>query len=272
MITDLDETLKQLLIRELPIPNGEVEVSFDLPKREWGAARVKPTLNLYLYDMAENTELRRNDWVVERGENGQASKYRPPRKIDLTYMVTSWAGAVEDEHRLLWRALAALLRHAELPLQLLQGDLQEVPDPIQTRVLATDEIPNPADLWSALDNEFRPTLHYRVILPLDVAKRFVGPLVFTKEIRVEQGTEGAGPFEEIWQVAGVVQDGEGRPVPQAEVRIEERGLVARSDAEGRYTFPNLEPGTYTFVVVAPERKARTQKMTVPSPRYDLTTS
>ena len=32
MIAALDETLRQLLIAELPIKNGEVDVKFDLPK------------------------------------------------------------------------------------------------------------------------------------------------------------------------------------------------------------------------------------------------
>jgi hypothetical protein len=270
MIVDLDESLKQLLIRELPIPNGEVEVSFDLPKREWGAGRVKPTLNFYLYDIFENVELRRNDWVVERGNNGQSNKFKPPRRINLTYMVTAWAGAVEDEHRLLWRAMAVLLRHPGIPAEVLQGDLQLASEPIRAKVLDQEQIPNLADLWSALDNEFRPALHYRVVLPLDVSRRFSGPMVFTKRVRVEQGLEGSGPFEEIHQVAGVVRDEKGQPLAQAEVQVEERGFLARSDSAGRYTFPNLDPGSYTFIVVAPGRKAKKQKISVPSKAYDLT--
>ena len=60
MITDLDKTLKQLLIKEMPIENNEVDIKFDLPKREWAAKLSRSTLNLYLYDIQENTELRRN--------------------------------------------------------------------------------------------------------------------------------------------------------------------------------------------------------------------
>ena len=269
MLTDLEETLKKLLIRDLPIPNGEVEVSFDLPKRDWGAGRVKPTVNLYLYDIVQNTELRRNDWVVERDDDGKAAKFKPPNRINVTYLVTAWAGQVEDEHRLVWRTLSVLLRHPELPEDMLQGALRDAYEPIQAQVLATDDIPNPADLWNVLDNEFRPALHYRVILPLDVSRRFVGPMVFTKQVRVEDGLEGEGPFEEIWQVAGVVSDGKGQALAGAEVRVAERGLVVRTDPEGRYTFPNLAPGTYTFEVAAPERKPKEHKVTIPSPRYDL---
>jgi hypothetical protein len=269
MLTDLDETLKQLLVRELPIPNGEVEVSFDQPKRDWAAGRVKPTVNFFAYDVHENADLRRTEWVVERDENGQASKHQPPRRFNVTYMVTSWAGAVEDEHRLFWRVLAVLLRLPELSPELLQGELSKVKEALPTTVLGIEEIPNPSDLWSALENELRPAIHYRVVLPLDVAQRFVGPLVFTKRILVEQGLEGQGPFEEIVQIAGTVRDGEKNPVAEAEVRVPEAGLTTQTDAEGRYTFPNVAPGTYTFAVAAPGQKAREHKVTVPSPHYDL---
>jgi len=74
MITDLDETTKQLLIKEMPIENNEVDIKFDLPKREWAAKLSRPTINLYLYDIRENTELRRNEWVVERDDNGRATR------------------------------------------------------------------------------------------------------------------------------------------------------------------------------------------------------
>ena len=37
MIADLDETIRQLLITEMPIENGEIDVTFDQPKREWSS-------------------------------------------------------------------------------------------------------------------------------------------------------------------------------------------------------------------------------------------
>ncbi len=274
MLPDLDETLKQLFIRELPIPNGEVEIAFDPPRRDWAAGRVKPTLNLYLYDLLENIELRRNEWVVER-DNGTATKHQPPRRVNATYLVTAWAGAPEDEHRLLWRAMAVLMRHRMLPQDLLQGELRAAREPLQASLLGPEEAPNPSDLWNALGNELRPAFHYRVVLPLDVAQRFVGPMVFTKELLFQQGLRpGQGPFEEIWQIAGTVRDAEGRPVPGAEVRIEERGLVARTDPQGRYSFPKLDAGTYTLVVILPGKRGRASKVSVGRegrtvPPYDL---
>ena len=34
MFADLDETLRKMLIKDLPIRNGEIEISFEQPKRE----------------------------------------------------------------------------------------------------------------------------------------------------------------------------------------------------------------------------------------------
>ena len=58
MIADLDETIKQLLVKDMPIKNGEIDVKFDQPKREWSAKLTKPTVNFFLYDVRENADLR----------------------------------------------------------------------------------------------------------------------------------------------------------------------------------------------------------------------
>jgi hypothetical protein len=269
MITELDETLKQLLIREMPIQNNEVDIQFDLPKRDWATGVSKPTLNLYLYRIHENTELRRSDWVVETDGNGRATKKRPPRRMDLAYLVTAWTSTAEDEHRLLWRALWAFFRHPELPKEFLQGRLREATMPIPASIAQPDQIPNLADVWGVLDNELKPSLHLVVTLPLDLTQTMTSPLVLTKRIQVGQGLTGDGPFEEIIQIAGTVRDEEGQPLVGATVRVRESGFTAQTDEEGRYTFPNLGEGQYTFVVSAPEREARHHNITVLAREYDL---
>ena len=269
MITDLDQAIQQMLVAEIPIENHDVDISFDQPKREWSAKLSRPTINLYLYDVRENTELRQTNWVVERGDNGQATKKRPPRRIDLAYLITAWTNTAEDEHRLLWRALWALMRHPELPEDLLQGDLVGSEVPIRASVAQPDEIPNVSDLWGVLDNELRPSLHLVATLPLDLVQVIKGPLVRSKRIRVEQGLEEEGPFEEITQVGGTVRDTEGRPLVGAAVWVRERGFTTTTDEEGRYAFPNLAPGSYTFVVSSDAGDRLEKEVAVLSRDYDL---
>ena len=100
MINDLDETLKQLLIGKVPLDPVEVDISFDMPDREWSASVVKPTVNLYLYDIHENLELRSNEWMIERSQ-GIATRKKPPVRVDLSYLITVWTSDTADQHRLL---------------------------------------------------------------------------------------------------------------------------------------------------------------------------
>ena len=111
MFDDLDETIRQLLIAEMPVKNGEVEISFDQPKREWSARQSRPTLNLFLYDVRENHILRQHQWeqLPRNGSDDMAHLKRMPFRVDCTYMLTTWASVPEDEHRLL------LLDHVPVP-------------------------------------------------------------------------------------------------------------------------------------------------------------
>ena len=127
MIADLDETIKKLLSTEIPIKNGEIDIKFDQPKREWSARLNKPTVNFYLYDVRENATLRRHQWESVKPTNGnglrdvQAMRKRTPFRVDCFYMITSWAAESEDEHRLLTRCLLALFRHPIIPEKFLVG-------------------------------------------------------------------------------------------------------------------------------------------------------
>ena len=112
MIDDLDDALRDLLIREMPIKNHEIDISFGQPNKEWSSRLSRPTLNLYLHDIRENPTLRRdqNFSELERRPDSVVQR-RPPHRIALHYLVTAWATAPEDEHRMLARALLALLRY-----------------------------------------------------------------------------------------------------------------------------------------------------------------
>src|SRR5215216_1131817 len=102
MLADLDETLRSLLKRELERHGFDgVEIAFDAPAREWSSQLSSPTVNLFLYDLRESQEDRPNEWMNERGSNGQAREVRPPMIMECSYAVTAWTHAVEDEHRLL---------------------------------------------------------------------------------------------------------------------------------------------------------------------------
>lgn len=270
MLADLDDTLRDLLIRELPVRNNEIDIKFDQPTREWSARLTKPTINLFLYDVRENNTLRQHQWVpTGNGTPSTSSRRRTPFRVDCTYMVTTWAAEAEDEHRLLSAALMALFRHPILEEHLLTEPLKDQPYEIQARVAVHDRLTNPAEVWGSLDNEIRPSVPYIITLALDPWAEVTGPLVRAFTLRTGQA-QGL-PWEpglqtiaaEMTTLGGAILTKSGAPVAGITVAVRDTGLLAETDAEGRYSLGPLPPGDYTIVAWPAQGKARTQAITVP---------
>ena len=54
MISDLNESIKELLTKRGLLDPAEVDIKFEMPNRSWSASVSKPTVNIYLYDVREN--------------------------------------------------------------------------------------------------------------------------------------------------------------------------------------------------------------------------
>ncbi len=277
MISDVDKVLRQLLVREMPIQNGEIKIEFEQPKREWSTRLNRPTLNIFLHDVRENNTLRQAEWEIKRNGDGSVSRQRMPIRLDLYYLITAWASHPEDEHLLLSRALAVLYLHPFLPEDLLPDGLRGQPKPIQMRTAQRDGQYNPADLWGVLDNELRPAIDCLVTVALNPYQAFPVPLVRTRDLRVRQtlgedlppldGTDGRDRF---WTVGGTLHSKRGeRALETIRLRLVERGLDIPIQAEGRYVIGNLEAGDYTLEVAAASGKPSQHKITVPSENYDV---
>ncbi len=275
MINDLDETLRQLLIRKAGLDPSEVDVSFDIPTRDWSTPVTRPTVNLYLYDIRENRQLRELDFEETRS-GGTVRIKRLPVRIDLSYMITCWTSATEDQHRLLWHVLETFFRYSPIPDDVLQSNLSKaLLHPVRTEVAQPDGVlKNVSDFWGALENQIRPSVNLIVTLDLDLNQVKEEPLTFTKLVRVgERATAQDPQGREIavdrlapgWeplpaQLGGTVVTKKGDRVPNAAVRLVGRGAgqqavqvgpTVLSDAEGNYVFRNVPPGSYTLVVEAP---------------------
>ena len=266
MLDALDETLKAVLREMGGLDPEEVDVAFDAPDREWAARVGKPTVNCYLYDVRENLDLRGTEWSVERSQNGHMTeKRKSPRRFDLSYVCTAWTADIEDEHRLLWRVLATMIRCPRLPQNLLQGELAKIEYPIMTEVAQPDGLlRDPADVWSALDNRIRPSINVVVTLPLSDLDPILAPMVLTRRLRIDE----FGRFNEYVQIAGMVTDKAGKPQPEVVVRVRDHAHSTETTAEGRFWIGGLSPGDYTLVAEATSDTA-TRTVTVPGPDYDI---
>ena len=268
MITELDETIKRLLINRGSLDTREVDIVFDVPDREWSASLSKPTVNLYLYDIRENTSLRNTDWTVQTTANS-ATRRKKANRIDLSYLVTVWANNVEDQHRLLWTVLATLFRYPILPQEFLSGSLAGQDYLIRASTAQPDGLfNNPSDFWAALDNEIKPSINYVVTVPLDLAIAFTSPVTKTATLGVKPPD---GEAEHMIQISGLVHAAgdRARTVSGARIEAREAGMTAETDADGKYHFSRIPAGKHTLVVRLPDNRTKDLAITVPATSYDL---
>ncbi len=267
MIDELDDGLRELLIRELPIKNNEVDIAFDQPKRDWSARLSRPTINLYLHDIRENVKLRREQrpYELERRPNAVVQQ-RQPMRVDLHYLVTTWAAAPEDEHRLLARTLMTLMRYPEFPGDLLPEGLQDQPIPIPLKVAQSETLDKPSDLWSVMDNQQRPGIVLVATLSFSPYPSVVKPLTRTAEFR-SGPSEDPGSGHGYVSISGMVLSA--KPLTNLRLKLLERGQDIEPLPSGEFSIRNLQPGRYTLEITADGRKPSQHKLTVPAPSYDV---
>ena len=166
MIQDVDDTVKELLVQKVPIDTSAIDIKFEMPTADWAAGVAKPTLNMFLYDVRENHELRNNQRYLARSGNF-AIERRAPVRVDLTYLITAWTTEIADEHQLLGRVLTTLLRYPLLPDEVLKGTMQTQPLPVQAWIAQPDRTPNAWDFWSSLDGRLKAGISYAVTASLE---------------------------------------------------------------------------------------------------------
>jgi hypothetical protein len=169
MFDDLDKTLEELLRHELSAALLEhVSISFVAPDGEFPPSSVTlPSINLFLYDIRENRELRSNDWRIEQQIDGVTTKQRPAVRVDCSYLITAWPGEAApnraaDEHRLLGEVLKVLLRHPRIPDVLLQGSLAGQEPPLAAITIQQSQLQSWGDFWQAIGAKPKAALNYTV--------------------------------------------------------------------------------------------------------------
>lgn len=181
MLDDLDRTLRALLGVELPdLPPDHVY--FEAPGADF--TPTVPAVDLFLYDVRENRELRDNDWQLDRTGNGQVSKQRAPRRVDCSYLVTAWAGDSASEHLLLGRVLTGLLRNPVIAGDVPQGTLAGQHLPVT--ILEPSLLSGIGEFWQAMGNKPRAAMNLTVTVAVSTSSPVTTPEVRTPVIRVAQ--------------------------------------------------------------------------------------
>ncbi|WP_437275924.1 DUF4255 domain-containing protein [Sorangium sp. So ce375] len=175
MFHDLDSTLAELLKRELsPALVEQVSISFATPDGQFPPSTVPlPAIDLFLYEINENRDLRSHEPEMERLSGGRVVRTPAPARVDCHYLITAWAKVgvqqpEQDEHRLLGEVMRVLLRHKEIPREALRGSLKAQPLPVRARVSPPSNQQSRGDFWQALGGKPKAAFHYTLTIAMDV--------------------------------------------------------------------------------------------------------
>ncbi|MDH3754029.1 MAG: DUF4255 domain-containing protein [Acidimicrobiia bacterium] len=163
MLHLLDESIESFLRAQVPLGSQEIDVSFEAPDKEWAAQLNRPTVNLFLWDIARST-LRAESGFARREVNGQMMETWAPIPVEFRYLVTAWTSEHSDEHQLLGALLRTLLGARVLPAEYLTGELVMFGEPTMSTPSSADRVQT--DLWKALDGQLKPGIEITLTLPI----------------------------------------------------------------------------------------------------------
>ena len=196
MINDLDATLRALLKKGLPPAIADqVQISFATPDDQFPPQSVTlPAIDLFLYDIRENLELRSNEVFLDYHSDGSATRTPAPVRIDFSYLITAWPSESvlvpsEDEHHLLGEVMRVLVRYKQIPDNLLQGVLMGQDPSLPVISFLPGRLQSLGEFWQALGGKPKVALNVQVTLAIAVAEAEKVSLVTDKiiKIRMEQG-------------------------------------------------------------------------------------
>lgn len=248
--------------------------AFSIPDEDW-RTRVRTgtelRLDIYLYEIRENRELRRANWDVTQLANNTAALSQPPAYFDCYYLISAWSPATDsdavtpmlDEHQVLSEALRVLMRNPDVTPATL-GVPGGGPVFQQAHVYLTVTPPETPrvlnDFWSTMKLPWKPAIQLVATAPIDLLQDLPPePLVITFIQRYAPATLNAqnvlvpaGTPDEIIQIGGwVVRNVDDSPIADATVERMATGETTQTDAQGRYTFAGLRRGINRLRASAP---------------------
>lgn len=161
-ISNVDAGLEKLVRERLPLPEEVGEVAFDAPNGTWSAQLSRITVNFFLYDVERSTQPSRST-VVRPGAGQDGLQRRLPQPmIDLSYLVSAWAGSPRDEHQLLGDLISLLAATDVMPPEMLPAEMST-----SVTLSLGDERSLPRELWSAAGGSLKASTSLRVTVGAD---------------------------------------------------------------------------------------------------------
>jgi hypothetical protein len=197
MLDDLDRTLRTLLETGLPpVLREQVTITFAAPDAKFPPPTVSlPAIDLFLYDVRENRELRSNEPVRERTPEGRLLQRLAPVRVDCSYLVSAWAAEGHDtaasEHAVLGEVLRVFVRTTAIPEGALQGALRNDVGALPLVSLQPGRLQSIAELWQAAGSRPKAALHLTVTVPVWPQDAREVPVVTERVLKIGVATETA---------------------------------------------------------------------------------
>ncbi len=235
-----------------------VDVSFDRPSEDYASKVSVTTVNAFLYDVREETQLRSNERSFVRSNGIVVGVVPPPFYVTCSYVITAWPVkglSTADQRPSLWeqdllgQVMQFLASQAEIPGDLAKNDFK---CPVPLRISAIDEKGSLSEFWTALGNKIRPSFVLNAMIA------FEPPFEEVKHPAATSLRVAIGPIDESdpqhgpsYVIKGKVTHSDtndlGKPV---RVMIEQLGWETSTDKNGLYQFrgvPGSGSNPYTLV-------------------------
>jgi hypothetical protein len=171
----VDESLERLVRVEVPLSEDVGDVSFEVPNATWSAALSRPTVNLFLYDVARSDHpnraaMRRVD------EAGTRQRRAPQPMVQLSYLVSAWGGTARDEHQLLGEVISRFAGRDVLPAEYL-------PHPLSSSVflsLADENQQRAREIWTGAGGTLKAAFSVQASVAADTFGWTLEPPLITR--------------------------------------------------------------------------------------------
>jgi hypothetical protein len=164
LIPLVDDGLETLLRNTLPLRPDLGDVSFDAPSGTWSAQLSRITVNLFLFGVGRSAQPALGPAVRPRAD-GREERRGPLPMVDLSYLVSVYAGSTRDEHQLLSDVFSCFVNTAALPPDVLS---QPMAAPVRLQVPSYENA-RLKDVWNGISGTFRPGFELVVTAALDSA-------------------------------------------------------------------------------------------------------
>jgi hypothetical protein len=233
----------------------------------------KTTVDLFLYDIRENLDLRLNEVTTTRVGN-QVITHPAALRLACSYLVTAWPVGGTDlplqEQRLLSEVLVVLSHYPIIPSTFLFGSMIGQDPSLPMVALHPDALKNLAEFWSSLGSKLKASLTVTVTISVPIFSDIADFPVTAETIGVTQGSA----TETLIEVGGQVLNLASQSVVGAAIDILNLSSVPvaqqqTSDSDGQYVFTQVNAGNYQLRAVAVGFKPQVQPVTIPGSPNDF---